>query len=91
MRRPVASLGQSTTPPRAPPPSAERAFLAVLGAGCRLPIGAHAIVTGETLKLHAVIADEAGTLHRGDSTGAVKTAKHIGQGLAWRLKLEAGI
>jgi hydroxymethylbilane synthase len=68
---------------------AERAFLRVLGAGCRLPVGAHATVSGDTLKLTAIIADESGALHRGDSTGSTRTAKQAGQALAWRLKIEA--
>jgi hydroxymethylbilane synthase len=68
---------------------AERAFLRVLGAGCRLPVGAHATVSGDTLKLTAIIADESGALHRGDSTGSTRTANQVGQALAWRLKIEA--
>jgi hydroxymethylbilane synthase len=68
---------------------AERAFLGVLGVGCSLPIGAHATVTGDSLKLIAVIADEAGTLHRGTASGSTRTAAQVGRGLAWRLKLEA--
>jgi hydroxymethylbilane synthase len=68
---------------------AERSFLNVLGAGCRLPIGAHAVITADKLKLHAVIADEAGVLHRGDATGSPRTAKIVGQALAKRLKIEA--
>jgi hydroxymethylbilane synthase len=70
---------------------AERAFLNVLGAGCRLPVGAHATLTGDVLKLGAVLAGEDGVLHRGDSTGTPRTAKQVGQSLAWRLKLEARI
>jgi hydroxymethylbilane synthase len=70
---------------------AERAFLSVLGAGCQLPIGAHATVDGGVLKLSAVLAGEDGVLHRGDSTGAPHTARHVGRALAQRLKLEARI
>jgi hydroxymethylbilane synthase len=70
---------------------AERAFLHVLGAGCRLPVGAHATLTGDVLKLTALLAGEDGTLHRGDSTGTPRTAKYVGEALARRLKLEAGI
>ncbi len=70
---------------------AERAFLAVLGAGCRLPVGAHATVEGDTLVLRAVIADEAGTLHRGQSMGRRVEAAEIGRELAQRLRTEASV
>jgi hydroxymethylbilane synthase len=70
---------------------AERAFLHVLGAGCRLPVGAHATASGDTLKLRAVIAGEDGVLHRGDASGTPRTATYAGQALARRLKLEARI
>jgi len=70
---------------------AERAFLSVLGAGCRLPVGAYATVAGDTLKLGAVLAGEDGVLHRGDSTGTPRTAKQVGQALAWRLRIEARV
>jgi hydroxymethylbilane synthase len=70
---------------------AERAFLAVLGAGCRLPVGAHATVNGDHIILHAVIADEAGKLHRGESSGPSAEAAGIGRDLAQRLRVEAGI
>ena len=43
---------------------AERAFLARLGAGCRMPVGAYAVVADGGLRLQTMIADDRGTLHR---------------------------
>lgn len=48
--------------------TAERAALIAIGAGCRMPFGAYAVVSEEGVltKLHGVIADEDGSnLHRG--------------------------
>ena len=70
---------------------AERAFLNVLGAGCRLPVGAHAVVSGKEVKLMAVIADESGKLHRGSATGLTASAVQVGRGLAIRLRLAARV
>jgi hydroxymethylbilane synthase len=70
---------------------AERAFLNVLGAGCRLPVGAHAVVSGNEVKLMAVIADESGKLHRGSATGLTASAVQVGRGLAIRLRLAARV
>ncbi len=35
--------------------TAERAVLVPLGGGCTAPIGAHAVVDGETIKVHAIV------------------------------------
>ena len=70
---------------------AERAFLRMLGAGCSLPIGAHAVVDGNGLKLTAVIADESGKLHRGTASGPATTAEQMGKGLAMSLRMEAKV
>lgn len=44
---------------------AERAFLAELGGDCDLPAGAHAVlVGGEDVEVRALLADEAGVVHR---------------------------
>jgi hydroxymethylbilane synthase len=43
---------------------AERAFLARLGAGCRMPVGAHAVATHTTLSLDAMLANESGHIRR---------------------------
>ena len=44
---------------------AERAFLARMGAGCKLPVAAFGRVDGGRLHLEAMIADEAGRIVRG--------------------------
>jgi len=43
---------------------AERAFLAGLGAGCRLPVGAHASMRGDGLWLRTMVQREDGTIER---------------------------
>jgi len=63
---------------------AERAFLAVLGSGCTLPVGAHATVIGDRLSLHAVIVSVDGkTLltHRAESRDAVALGEAVGRHL----------
>jgi hydroxymethylbilane synthase len=42
----------------------ERAFLAELGSGCALPVGAHAVTTGaDDLRLFTFLSDEGGVYH----------------------------
>jgi hydroxymethylbilane synthase len=69
--------------------TAERAFLTALGAGCRLPVGAYATVDGDELTIDALLADEAGKVHRGSASGPASAADRIGRALAQRLRLEA--
>ncbi len=69
---------------------AERALLALLGAGCRAPFGAYAFVNGDTLTLTAMLADEKGSqLYRvtalGDTAGPDAVAQE-----AHRKLMEAG-
>lgn len=40
--------------------TAERAFLSALGGGCSLPVGAHAVMEGETIHLEGIVAAEDG-------------------------------
>ena len=70
---------------------AERAFLRRLGAGCRLPVGAYAEVTGDNLLIRAFVADDAGRVRAGTSKGPVSAAARAGDMLAVRLMIEAGI
>jgi len=65
--------------------TAERAFLARLGAGCRLPVGAFATVERGALRLRGLLGDDRGCLWREEETGPVDSAEAIGQHLAGRL------
>ena len=66
--------------------SAERAVLAALGGGCQVPIGAHAEIVGDRVRLRALIAHPAGsdvvTLVEED---ARENAEALGRDLARRL------
>ncbi|HXK33588.1 MAG TPA: hydroxymethylbilane synthase, partial [Dehalococcoidia bacterium] len=67
---------------------AERAFLDTLGAGCRMPVGAHATVEGGTLRLAAMIG--AGErLLRDETAGAAADAQALGRALGERMLPEA--
>jgi len=70
--------------------TAERAFLAALGAGCLAPAGALASVTGATLRLAAMIGTPDGRSQmREDVQGGLHDAEALGGGLARRF-LSAG-
>jgi hydroxymethylbilane synthase len=71
--------------------TAERAFLRALGAGCRLPVGAYATVTGETLRMNALLADESSKSFRGNASGPAGSAEALGKGLAYSLRKQAGV
>jgi hydroxymethylbilane synthase len=64
--------------------TAERAFLRRLGGGCRLPVGAHAVIDGDTLTIDAMIAgeEEGAPIMRAHSSGAASDADAIGAGVA---------
>lgn len=70
--------------------SAERSFLATLGAGCSFPAAAYAERFGTTIKLHALIAPR-GTIVRSKMGGAAATAAGLGRALAIELCELAGI
>ncbi len=64
--------------------TAERAFLAVFGGGCQVPIGAHATIHGSEIHLRAFVSEPDGSnVKRGEQTGADPIA--VGQELARRL------
>lgn len=63
--------------------TAEREFLAGLGAGCVAPVGAHATVKGEVLTLEGWVGAEDGSrLIRGTSSGDASECADIGAELA---------
>lgn len=66
--------------------TAERGFLAALGSGCTLPVGAYAQVDGDLLMLRAFVAPEgSGIPIFGDATGPLDQAATLGQALGERL------
>jgi hydroxymethylbilane synthase len=70
---------------------AERAFLARLGAGCRLPVGAHARVTGGALSIDGMLASgEPPRVVRARESGSVHRGVEIGERLAESLIMLVG-
>ena len=70
--------------------TAERAALKALGGGCQVPMGAHAILAGDTLKIHGIVVSLDGTTTiRANAEGPVANAEAIGAELGQRL-LNAG-
>lgn len=65
---------------------AERAFLAALGSGCTLPVGAYAQVDGDLLALRVMIASAAtGIPLFGDAAGRLQDATDLGRSLGERM------
>jgi hydroxymethylbilane synthase len=66
--------------------TAERAFLARLGGGCRLPMAALGLVEGDSLRLRGLIADPEGRrLLRSEVTGPASEPEALGAALAEQL------
>ncbi len=70
--------------------TAERAFLARLGAGCRLPVAAYATLDGDTLHVRGLLTSDDGIVHRAELAGAAADAASLGERLAEHLALDAG-
>ena len=71
--------------------AAERAFLLRLEGGCQVPIGAHAVVDGETVRLTGLIASVDGRqLLRDTLTAPAAEAAALGTRLAERLLARGG-
>lgn len=68
---------------------AERAFLATLGGGCDLPVGAYATVSGETITLRAMMASLDGSQAL-RSSGVGPDPTHLGRSLGDELLNDAG-
>ena len=65
---------------------AERGFLAELGAGCTLPVGAFAQVDGDLIAVRAMLGDDAAEHARfGDAAGPSADGADLGRGLARQL------
>lgn len=84
----LALAGAIDHPPTRAAVEAERAFLGRLGAGCRMPVGAHAIATHMTLSLDAMLAKESGQIQRTSeqirwtSDTSIDDARALGTGVA---------
>jgi hydroxymethylbilane synthase len=71
--------------------TAERAFLRRLQGGCQVPIGALALVDGDTLALDGFLSDTDGTaVLRGRRRGAAADAERVGIALADELLARGG-
>jgi hydroxymethylbilane synthase len=71
--------------------TAERAVLAALGGGCQVPIGAHAVIEGNSLRLiGAVIAPDGNRMVKKSDRGAVADAAEIGRRLGEALLVDGG-
>jgi len=69
--------------------TAERAVLAALGGGCQVPIGAYAVIEGDSLGLvGAVIAPDGDRMVRKSDRGAVADAAEIGRRLGEALLID---
>ncbi|WP_419858841.1 hydroxymethylbilane synthase [Candidatus Palauibacter irciniicola] len=86
----AARIGALDDPAARAEATAERALLAALEGGCRVPIAARASLRGEDLRLRAAVYDvDGGPPVEAAGTGARASAGALGRRLAERL-LEAG-
>lgn len=70
---------------------AERAFLGLLEGGCQVPIGVHADVAGEQIKIEAIIAAlDGSTVLRDTITGKADDAVALGQQLGKKMLAAGG-
>jgi hydroxymethylbilane synthase len=65
--------------------TAERSYLARLGAGCELPVGAYGRLSGDRLTLDGMLAADDSTFARSRVTGAASSAADLGILLAEEL------
>jgi hydroxymethylbilane synthase len=65
--------------------TAERAFLRGMGGGCQSPVGAHAVISGDTISLKAIsFRDDSSK--RGEGKRPVAEAAELGKQIAMQLK-----
>lgn len=82
----LAGLRRLADPDTEATTEAERAFLARLGGDCQVPLGAHAEIKGERLRLAGVVVSlDGGRAVRGAEEGEASEARAIGTALAERL------
>jgi len=78
-------------PPTRAAITAERAVLRALGGGCQVPIGAHAQVEGNRIRLLAVVISPDGNqVVRDESEGEADFAEELGRKLGLRLLADGG-
>ena len=71
--------------------AAERAFLGLLEGGCQVPIGVHADVEGDKIKIEAIIAAlDGSTVLRDTIEGAANEAVALGQELGRKMLANGG-
>ena len=75
-----AICGRLNDEPTSQAVRAERAVLAGLGGGCQLPVGAYAIVSGDSLTVSAVVV--ASSSIKSSATGRACDAEELGRGVA---------
>jgi hydroxymethylbilane synthase len=64
---------------------AERAFLARIGGGCALPVGAYATVDGDTIRVIGMVGSVEGYVLRGEHAAAADEPERTGVALAEQL------
>jgi hydroxymethylbilane synthase len=69
---------------------AERAFLAAIGGGCSLPVGAYATLEGERLRLRGMIGAPDGRMLRGERAGDSNQPELVGRELVAELLAGGG-
>ena len=70
---------------------AERAFLGLIEGGCQVPIGVHAEVENDNVKIEAVIASLDGSkVLRNNITGSAVNAADLGRKLGQQMLAEGG-
>jgi hydroxymethylbilane synthase len=65
--------------------TAERAFLRGMGGGCQSPVGAHAVISGDTISLKAISFRD-NSVKRGEGKRPVSEATALGERIAAELK-----
>ena len=65
--------------------TAERSFLRGMGGGCQSPVGAHAVINGDTISLKAISFRDQ-TVKRGEASRPVAEAAALGEQIAAALK-----
>ncbi|HYP20656.1 MAG TPA: hydroxymethylbilane synthase [Chloroflexia bacterium] len=82
--------GQLDDPATSTAVRAERAFLAAIGGGCSLPVGAYATLEGDSLRLGGMIGAPDGRMLRGERVGDSGEPEQVGRELVAELLAGGG-